>query len=288
MGSTEEIMKCAVFIGTKDEGKFTPRASGFLVSTLYGDIGGFFYVVTAEHVIYGLSNAGKSIFVRMNTKEGSAADYEVPISEWHFHPDKSKPTDVAVSFLMTTPQPLDFRAVLLSGSSVLLRSELTDNLIYEGDAVSIVGLFRSHYGQDHNIPVVRTGHIASLNQEPVFTGYCGYTDAYLVETNSIAGLSGSPVFANKGDILHVESAAQLRKMKTGRFQLLGLMHGHFDVRNLNEDVLSDDSGVFKGGINTGIGVVIPVDKIIETIDQPVIEKLRNETMSKKKGKAAAT
>jgi hypothetical protein len=50
-----------------------------------------------------------------------------------------------------------------------------------GDEVFVVGLFRSHYGLQRNIPIIRVGNISMLKGEPVFTDYCGYTDAYLIE-----------------------------------------------------------------------------------------------------------
>ena len=54
------------------------------------------------------------------------------------------------------------------------------------------------------------------------------------------------------------------------------MHGHFDVENLTEDVVTEDADGTRG-IHTGIGVVIPVEKIIETLNQPeLIEKRRKD------------
>jgi hypothetical protein len=54
------------------------------------------------------------------------------------------------------------------------------------------------------------------------------------------------------------------------------MHGHFDIKNLNEDVVIDTLGDATRGINTGIGVVIPVEKILETIDHPELVELRKK------------
>jgi predicted transcriptional regulator len=50
---------------------------------------------------------------------------------------------------------------------------------------------------------------------------------------------------------------------------LGIIHGHFDVRN--EDVIADDIAEGLGAINTG--VVVPVEKIMETICQPELSKM---------------
>jgi hypothetical protein len=49
--------------------------------------------------------------------------------------------------------------------------------------------------------------------------------------------------------------------------LLGLVHGHFDAEGLDGDAVSED-GKHGSGINTGIAVVVPVERIIETINEP--------------------
>ncbi len=134
-----------------------------------------------------------------------------------------------------------------------------------GEEVAIVGLFRSHYGQERNIPIVRIGHISALQSEPVYTKYCGYTDAHLIEAQSIGGLSGSPVFVHMPPVRIVQGKPDL--VNGPQLYFLGLIHGHFDVQNLNEDIVIEDQANSPGGINTGIGVVIPAQKIIETLDQ---------------------
>jgi hypothetical protein len=49
--------------------------------------------------------------------------------------------------------------------------------------------------------------------------------------------------------------------------LLGLVHGHFDAEGLGDDAVSEDAR--RGsGINAGIAVVVPVEKILETINEP--------------------
>ena len=151
-----------------------------------------------------------------------------------------------------------------------------------GDEVVIIGLFTSHYGVDHNVPIVRIGNIAAIQDEPVKTKYCGYMDAHLIEARSIGGLSGSPVF-----LLRPPVSVQMQKSSSPghllgqagftsgqALFLLGLVHGHFDVDAVG-DVVSEDAST-GNSINTGIGVVVPVEKIIETINDPdwVAERTR--------------
>ena len=83
-----------------------------------------------------------------------------------------------------------------------------------GSPVGLTGLFVHHHGSSRNIPIVRSGNIAAMTDEPVSTRR-GLMTAFLVEVRSIGGLSGSPVFA--------EGVAE-----TG---VIGLVHGHFDQRD---------------------------------------------------------
>jgi hypothetical protein len=45
---------------------------------------------------------------------------------------------------------------------------------------------------------------------------------------------------------------------------------------MNEDVVAGDAAETLGSINTGIGVVIPAEKIIETVEQPVLQEERRK------------
>jgi hypothetical protein len=64
------------------------------------------------------------------------------------------------------------------------------------------------------------------------------------EARSIGGLSGSPVFVSMAPTRIIDGHTQFTW--GAQFLSLGLMHGHFDIRNLNEDSaidsLSDAAG----------------------------------------------
>jgi hypothetical protein len=163
---------------------------------------------------------------------------------------------------------------------------IAEQKIGPGEEIAVIGLFRSHHGIDKAIPVVRVGHISVMREEPVHTKYCGYIDAYLVEVMSIGGLSGSPVFVSMPPMRIVDLKVQMTDAK--QFYLLGLMHGHFDIRNLNEDAVSDGEQDALGSINTGLGVVVPVEKIIETMMQPGLSEMRRKTAEKTRKAEGAT
>jgi hypothetical protein len=278
----EMVRQCVLFLGSRDDksGRFIPRATAFVVSIMEADVG-FRYVVTAEHSISWFRQKNWDLYVRSNLKDGGVSEDNWTKGHWYFHPDAGS-TDVAVA-------PIDFKP-WEEFKQIVLRSPPPDrgipataeimraNKIGLGDEVFIVGLFRSHYGQQRNIPIIRVGNIAMLKGEPVFAYYCGHTDAYLIEARSIGGLSGSPVF------VHTPVAHELN---VTQFRLLGLMHGHFDVQNLHEDTVAEAEGV--AGINSGVGVVIPVEKILETLDQPELVEMRKkagEALRKSRGATA--
>ena len=54
------------------------------------------------------------------------------------------------------------------------------------------------------------------------------------------------------------------------------MHGHFDVKDLNSDVVSDLENSTPTGIHSGIGVVIPASKFVNTIMQKDLVEQRKE------------
>jgi hypothetical protein len=120
-------------------------------------------------------------------------------------------------------------------------------------------------------------------------------EAYLIEARSIGGLSGSPAFvcetlkmegAAVASDEHYESSAYFY----GSFFSLGLMHGHWDVKeqDFNEvevrPIQNDPQGV-----NMGIAVVVPAKKILEIItDHPALisDRLKAERIAQKEMGAA--
>jgi hypothetical protein len=216
-----------------------------------------------------------------------------------FHPNaENDPTDVAICPLGPRYQDtetgeiyhLAIRALLLDEGvqgSALPSDYFKKAMIGLGSEIAIIGLFRSHYGKNHNVPIVRVGNIAAMPGEPIHTEYSGYIDAYLVEARSIAGLSGSPVLAIPDSALALAEMMGKRRTDIQGTALLGLMHGHFDVRNLNEDVVSD-SDIPERGIHTGIGVVVPAEKFVETLRHPDLTAMRKNIVEKMREEKGAT
>jgi hypothetical protein len=283
------VRKNVFFIGMKKEGRFFPRATGFFVGW-EEDQWTFVYMVTAEHVISMLMSGGYDIWARFNLKDGTAEEVKLPSDRWKFHPDEMTRTDVAVcaARVLNSGGDIDLNAIPLNGrlESVVSEEIRREQNVGLGDEIFVVGLFRSHHGAQRNVPIVRIGNISAMREEPVWTKYCGYIDAYLIEAQSIGGLSGSPVVFHMPPFRVID--ANLRLSKGRQFYLLGLIHGHFDIQNLNQDVVTDSEARASQGINTGIGVVVPVERIVETVrDHPDIVDERRQIIAEKR-KSGAT
>jgi hypothetical protein len=183
MALSDVMRKNVLFIGTRHDDKFKPRATGFLCSWEEQGLR-FQYLVTAEHVISGINTKGWDIWGSANMQNGDVAEFKLPYDQFCFHPDETRRTDVAVfpiSEVLTAHDTgekvsMDSRHIPLNGPrSMALTPEIAKELqVGICDEIALVGLFRSHYGEDRNIPIARMGSIACMREEPVSTDYAGY------------------------------------------------------------------------------------------------------------------
>jgi hypothetical protein len=277
---TESTRKIVVFIGHKgiDDG-FIADGTGFLL-LMEAHGFGFYFVITAKHVIDQAAGEkrDRKVVLRANTKDGGIDYISTSFGTWQTHPEhvetgrKQRYIDVAVYGLInyrewakTDIQKFDFTFVL---EEDFCTDEIMKRyMIGLGDEVSIPGLFLSHIGISRNVPIVRTGNIAALRDEPVPTSY-GPMDAYLIEMRSVGGISGSPVLTNmavRPKLVYPGSPVQEVVEHSERAHyLLGLIHGHFTITTQDEWVSKTDQHV--GDINAGVAVVVPISKAIETIN----------------------
>ncbi|TPJ66519.1 hypothetical protein [Mesorhizobium sp. B2-7-1] len=308
------LRSCVVFIGIKKEdGRFLPKATGFLVDA--GE-GSFLraHLVTAEHVVMHVTNlvaASKTkdaMAVRLNTVDGGTQTVDLTGVHWWHHPDLENLSDVAVTPFSFAREQFDHAPLWV------FNRDLSNEIVRAeggalGQEILILGLFRYHTGSLRNEPIIRVGNLSAMPAEPLWTSHAGHIEGYLVEARSISGLSGSPVFLNLMDVHssrvtvtpedwstametkaskdtffiapdHNEKGllAALAEMRLdnavdlGRYPLLGLMHGHWDLPG-SEAAVIEDVGERKESVNVGVGIVIPARKILETLYQ---EELVNE------------
>jgi hypothetical protein len=270
----DELRKCVAFVGFRmaDGSERLAGTSFFLGRPIEGSDQFFGYFVTARHVIDGIRDRGLAeALIRLNTTTGRSVWGTTKISEWHAHPDPA--VDVAV-FRSGVPEGTDHLAypTTSAGTTEVLQREEIDI----GSEAVVLGLFAHHFGTDRNIPILRTGNIAAMREERVATR-SGLMEAYLVEVRSIGGLSGSPVFARTPPMrVTADGKLLFNRKPDSAFLLLGLVHGHYDTSAAKVDISADDIANASERINVGIAIVVPVERILETLAQPAILMVENQ------------
>jgi hypothetical protein len=196
-----ELLKCVVFLGYIDKERNERFAgSAFWVSRPGPeDIKNEYrpcYLITAGHVIEDVKKdiaaTDNRIRIRINLTAGKQEWRDVPLSCWQFHPSFPN-MDLAILKIGIDG---DTDHVAWPVEHFVSEQSMQDDgrKVELGDELFFAGLFWPHTGEQRNIPIVRIGNIAALRGEPVVNSYGKPMDSYLVESRSIGGLIGSPVF----------------------------------------------------------------------------------------------
>lgn len=276
MASLDEVRKCVAFIGFRmADGSYRVRGTGFFVNKkIIGQENlTVSWLVTAKHVLDRIRGLGlDEVFIRVNMSSGKAEWHSAgKIDDWIFSKDPS--VDAAIQ-RVTLYEEFDHLGI---GVEIAFNDAFkVEKGVSVGDDVLITGLFRHHHGTNRNIPIIRTGSLAAMDEEKVVTK-TGEIDAYLIEARSIGGLSGSPVFLNLGTL----------RMEKGRLQhytspfliWLGLIHGHFDTNTAETDDIIEDADNGEK-INVGIAIAVPVIKVMEMINEDYVTRMEKRVKRK--------
>ena len=279
----DEVRKCVAFLAYKDaQGMIRLAGTIFFVAiSLPGEtLGGFGYAVTAKHVIDGIrqNSADGKVYIRLNLKNVGARLAESRIEDWQSHPTDSSVDVSAHPF----PSSAEFDHLVFPATGIATADVIRTQSVGIGDEVFIVGLFVHHYGQQRNIPIIRMGNIAAMPEEKIQTR-SEEIEAFLIESRSIGGLSGSPVFVNTAGARTVGNTI---RVGGGGIFLLGLVHGHWDVSPSETDTMIVDNR--RESVNVGIAIVAPAQKILEVLNHPVFKRARNEAISVRKTQNSPT
>jgi hypothetical protein len=282
MRVNEKIRKSVVFVGHEPSGSFIPVGTGFLGCVEYpiknpgtGKYQQINFLVTADHLVdmipadeisvrYNLPSPGGVSTIRVNKR------YKVS------HDDRA--CDIAMFNVPLHDNTHDQMFINLDrGIHEALHKQVWRAEL--GDEVSTIGLYSSHYGQTKNIPVVRTGNIAMMPDEPVLTNR-GYVTAYLIETKSIVGLSGSPVFLNPPEVAVIDG--QVKHLPNKELITLGMTVGYQLVASAEDQIIvpqmqgNDTRPEYSlDERNTGFAVVIPMERIFEIVEH---EDFKNQAI----------
>lgn len=251
----------AFFIGTQIVKAEPPRWIGI--------------AVTALHVINGIEDVRRSdkrIFLRVNTHDGGFDHVEIPSDEW-IRPDHSDGIiDAAVCrFPHNNRDRFDY--MFLDDEMIASRATLLAEDIGIGNEVFSAGLFIMHTNTKQNEPIVRSGTIAAIPE--TISSKSGPQFAYLVESRSIGGLSGSPVFVDAGLTRHDESGRLTMRGPGARASyLLGVISGHW---NAEAEIQEIGDNIKREYINMGIAKITPMEKIIPLISECIV-RAQNEVI----------
>lgn len=306
----DHILKTAVFLGVDGpRGKvyggtgyivsvdygpgytFTERSEDGITSTIYHP---FRFLVTAAHVAEKLEEA-VDFYIRANAVGGSLVEpkQERENARWWYHPTERDAVDAAVMLLpYETAESLDIISIpvtMFAGDETAKTANLG-----VGDEVFIAGLFKKAKGTARNIPIIRMGNVAMMPNEKIPFHTKEHPDQWLyadlLESRSIGGLSGSPVFIRETLRLDVHRDDKGRLMSgsifgvagmpkpppwegemqgVGRFHFFGSLIGHWQV-----DVGFNDTQV--EAVNFGIAPMVPAQKILEVLSQPELLETMNK------------
>lgn len=296
----DQVLKTAVFLGVDGPRGREYGGTGYIVSVDYGPgqvlherLDGittvsrypFRFLVTAAHVAEELEGA-VDFYIRANLRDGSLAELKQQRenARWWYHPTEREAVDCAAMLLpLETANSLDIASVPVT---MFVSDEIVKSAnLGVGDEVFIAGLFTKAQGIDRNIPIVRIGNVAMMPNEKIpfptrdKPNQSLYAD--LLESRSIGGLSGSPVFIRETLRLRVHADADGNVMSglryaingvdinasvwdgemqgLGRFHFFGSVVGHWGVAGL--------SSTQREAVNMGIAPMVPAQRILEVIGQ---------------------
>jgi hypothetical protein len=263
-------LQSVVYIGEFDQARqqFHVVGTGFLVFRQRPGMEPSIYLVTADHVVKGLSN-DQDFAIRLNDKTGASQIILSPrnsqLKWWRHHKDKS--VDAAVFGWGVRSDRYAFK--VFPSTRFDTSANRARTMIGIGDEIFIVGLFRILEGKDSITPIVRFGHIAMMAKERIDINGYGRALVHLVEAEVIRGLSGSPVYVHETVSVPIpkETADDAPFLDgVGNLYLLGLVHGYYPMSSLEEGLSKDSDDRF----HSGVSVVVPAEQILEIIDQPAL------------------
>jgi hypothetical protein len=270
------INRCVCFLCVENapEAAFRYKYGGtaFFVQVQHTPELRFPYLVTAKHCVEKAQQYG-GLKVRLNFKDGNGAKVVDLNDEWFYHDNPG--SDVAVIPCLPSDE---FEYAVLDTLLFAYDDVISENHIGVGDELFISGLFTQRHGTHRNIPIVRTGVIASMPQGPLIDDHGNEYNAYLAEVRSIGGLSGSPVFVYL-EPMRVVDHKETPELYMPAYFLLGMIRGHWELEKKASgmDFTAEDEK-----LNTGIATVTPISEVLDVLMNEDLVKARNKVERERK------
>jgi hypothetical protein len=279
------LLDSVVYLAVKNDETDAPTLGGTacVVSVPSQVPGGSYQIlVTAGHCVESMEQFAHR-YLRVNRQDGTAQLIEITGAPWKFADDYPA-TDLAAAPLNLPPKI--FKQTLLPVAMLATPQVVEEEEIGVGDELYVVGLFTKRHGKSKNIPIVRTGIISAMPDEPIDDPLTGVPyHAYLAELRSIGGLSGSPVFVELGPGRVAGDEVQGLEERT--FYLLGLIRGHWPKKEYEVADFAVDTDE-QHMLNTGIAAVTPIGKLSDIVYCEEWVRVRKENDDKQMKEKAAT
>lgn len=245
--------------------------SGFLVGVPVDGNPGRSWVlaVTNRHNI----EQGATI-VRVNNKAGSTAIYEIQQDDWFFHSDDQ---DLAVAPTRMNEDYQRFRFVNID--SLVTKEKMTELDIGVGTDTFLVGRFVGSDGGQTNIPTVRFGNIAQM-PTTILNEFNQAQESFIIESRSISGFSGSPVFAYKQPF-QVKLGGESSQADNTFWgpALLGVNWGHAGSVGCIFDAQGNEQEMYVE-TNAGLAFATPAWRLLELLNSSRLrDRLRGTPMT---------
>jgi hypothetical protein len=265
--------------------------SGFLVGVLsHMQKVVHLYVVTNRHVVEDDAMKRSSRVVRLTSRDEPTVIRTAPIEDWAL----AEEDDLAIWHFGTQPWGIQNYSCVSFDSLVQERAR---GDYFVGAECVMLGRFITKDGKQRNLPTARFGNISMLPLEPYVDARGISSHAFLVETRSQAGYSGSPVFVYRRTG-HVDVPVRpIESYKRGtrlvpaplvemwNFQLLGIDHSHLaNISTVKERFENGRLGnehhpnLPNAGVELGSGmlVVVPAWKLADLLNVEAVRAVREE------------
>jgi hypothetical protein len=272
----DSVLDCAVYLYASERDAVEGAGfggSGFLVGVQVGwDRDGWtvsnsarthhIYAVTTSHVV----EDGNSV-VRLNTREGATKVIDLPPESWIHHPSGD---DIAIAPIEPDREMHKFKYLGVGLGMFVTKERLKDCAIGPGDETFAVGRFVARDERQSNAPIVRFGHVSGLGTEFIDQGEHRSNfkqESFLVESHSISGFSGSPVFV----WIPLERTVKFRdpEMKSKfRREVRSYQHAP------REYFLGVDWGHLEDTSPPGMAGIVPAWKLTEVLSTPEVVEMR--------------
>jgi hypothetical protein len=254
---------------------------------------GFPYLVTARHVAEYVGS--DPFLIRVNRYDG-ADNLTIDNAKWYYDSDPN--VDAAVLPFDLIDEKRHYVRFIEDEKESWWSNKAWKYGVGVGDFCYTVGLFHVLSGNKQNMPVVHFGTIArpiyGPDEEPIpikdwrDPKKTILVNSYLVESQSLSGLSGAPVFVRvsnhhiRPDLIEANPHIPPYDISGDavamwRLHLIGIWQGAWDAPP--GEILSAERGK-DIRVSLGMGVVVPIDYVHYILANDELEVMRKNALKK--------